>query len=68
MTKTNKKQHNYLNIRQTNSQILQLKKEIVLLKVKQKTKQKVKPHMIKKIKYKISNILTQEKLIKSNQE
>nr|YP_009392730.1 ribosomal protein L29 [Bostrychia tenella]ARW61292.1 ribosomal protein L29 [Bostrychia tenella] len=60
MIKTNKQSnHNFHNnITGINSQILKLKKELILLKVKQKTKQKVKPHLIKKTKHKISQIFT----------
>nr|YP_009393566.1 ribosomal protein L29 [Bostrychia simpliciuscula]ARW62128.1 ribosomal protein L29 [Bostrychia simpliciuscula] len=58
MTQIDKKENYFINITETNSQVLKLKKELTLLKNKEKTKQKVKPHIIKKIKNKISHILT----------
>lgn len=61
MKKKNKKYNDNSSLKNINNKILELKKEIVLLKIKQKSKQQVKPHMIKQIKYKISNILRLEK-------
>lgn len=44
--------------------IINLKKELVLLKIKQKTKQNFKPHLAKEIKSKISKIRTLDRIIK----
>lgn len=68
MIKTNKQNiHNFHNnTTEINTQILKLKKEIILLKVKQKTKQKIKTHLIKKTKHKISQILTSKEFKKNN--
>jgi len=40
-----------------NEEIFNLQKELVLLRIKQKTKQNIKTSLFKKIKYKISQIL-----------
>nr|ARW68346.1 ribosomal protein L29 [Chondria sp. (in: red algae)] len=42
----------------TNQKLFNLQKELVFLRVKQKTKQSTKTHLLKKIKYQISKILT----------
>nr|ARW63775.1 ribosomal protein L29 [Chondria sp. (in: red algae)] len=55
--RTNKK----LNYRENNNKkLFKLQQELVILRVKQRTKQKVSTHLFKKIKYQISKILTSE--------
>nr|YP_009944637.1 ribosomal protein L29 [Osmundea sinicola]QFR99931.1 ribosomal protein L29 [Osmundea sinicola] len=44
--------------------LITLKKELVILKIKQTTKQNFKPHLTKEIKNKISRIKTLGKIIK----
>nr|YP_009393145.1 ribosomal protein L29 [Bostrychia moritziana]ARW61707.1 ribosomal protein L29 [Bostrychia moritziana] len=52
-----------LNSDEINNKIIELKKELIILKVKKTTKQTVKPHIIKKIKYKISQMLKFKQII-----
>nr|YP_009396039.1 ribosomal protein L29 [Dasya naccarioides]ARW65225.1 ribosomal protein L29 [Dasya naccarioides] len=47
-----------LTNQEINNKIIKLKKELILLKIKQATKQNIKPHKIKKIKHQISQLLT----------
>ena len=50
---------NYNNTNLTN-EIIDLKKQLIFYKMKQNTKQDIKPHTIKNIKHKIAQILTLE--------
>lgn len=50
------------NINAIDDEITLLKKELILQKLKKTTKQEIKPHLIKKIKYQIANILTKQTL------
>ena len=54
---SNLQQIKYDNI---DEQIIMLRKELIEYKIKKSTKQEIKPHLIKKIKYKIANLLTQQ--------
>ena len=47
-----------LKIENIEEKISELKKELILLKIKQKTQQKFTPHIIKKTKNQISQLLT----------
>nr|ARW60247.1 ribosomal protein L29 [Laurencieae sp.] len=60
--KTYRESKNLFHLDNQEKQIINLKKELVFLKIKQKTKQNIKPHLIKKIKNKISKILTFDRL------
>lgn len=62
MTLKNEQDFQSLNFTEIQAKILQLKKELILLKIKKTTKQKIKPHIIKKIKHQISQMLRLEKL------
>nr|QCI07073.1 ribosomal protein L29 [Haraldiophyllum bonnemaisonii] len=53
-----------LNIEEINNQIIKLKKELLELKIKQKTKQDIKPHLLKNIKHRIAQMLTLKTLSK----
>nr|QCI07730.1 ribosomal protein L29 [Nitophyllum punctatum] len=46
------------------NQITELKKKLILLKIKKSTKQKIQTHYIKLTKYKISQLLTLKELNK----
>ena len=56
--KKRKKSNKILNKNTEEEIIINLKKELVLMNIKRKTKQDIKPHLIKQIKNKISRILT----------
>nr|QCI05908.1 ribosomal protein L29 [Dasysiphonia japonica] len=47
-----------LTNQEINNKIIELKKELILLKIKQITKQNIKSHQIKKIKHQIAQLLT----------
>jgi len=47
-----------LQIGNIENKIIELKKELIFLKIKQKTQQKFTPHIIKKTKHQISQLLT----------
>ncbi len=49
-----------LNIQEIQNEIIKQKKELVLLKIKCKTKQKIKTHLIKQLKNKIAQLITLE--------
>nr|YP_010155992.1 ribosomal protein L29 [Cumathamnion serrulatum]QQY85400.1 ribosomal protein L29 [Cumathamnion serrulatum] len=61
-TKNNFKQLKLLKIEEIQNKILELKKNIILIKIKQKTKQKAKPHVLKTTKHEISQLMTLEHL------
>nr|YP_010952015.1 50S ribosomal protein L29 [Laurencia obtusa]WMP12310.1 50S ribosomal protein L29 [Laurencia verruciformis]WMP12954.1 50S ribosomal protein L29 [Laurencia obtusa] len=56
--KKRKKSNKILHTKTKEEIIINLKKELVLMNIKRKTKQDIKPHVIKQIKNKISRILT----------
>nr|YP_009398949.1 ribosomal protein L29 [Cliftonaea pectinata]ARW68155.1 ribosomal protein L29 [Cliftonaea pectinata] len=59
---------NDLTLVNIQNEIIKLKKELVILNIKKKTKQQVKPNNIKKTKHFISQMLTLEQIkIKYNQ-
>lgn len=58
-----KKEFYNFNSNNIENEIIELKKELILLKTKKKTKQTIKTHTIKEIKYKISQMLRLEKRI-----
>ncbi len=60
-----KKEWNNLNLSEIQEKIIQLKKEIILLKIKKITQQNIKPHLIKNKKHLLAQLLTIE-TIKSN--
>ena len=51
-----------LSIVEIQEKILELKKEIILMTIKQKTQQNIKPHIIKNKKHELAQILTLETL------
>nr|QCI08964.1 ribosomal protein L29 [Wrangelia sp.] len=51
-----------LNLQQIEDQILEIKKELIKYHIKKNTKQDIKPHIIKKLKHKLSQLLTLETL------
>jgi len=55
---TEQKNFQHLKINNIEDTIIKLKKELILLKIKQKTQQKFKSHIIKKTKYEIAKLLT----------
>lgn len=61
-TKENFKQLKVLKIENIQNRIIKLKKDIILLKIKQKTKQKIKSHLLKTTKHEISQLMTLEHL------
>nr|QCI06054.1 ribosomal protein L29 [Delesseria sanguinea] len=61
-TKESLKQLKLLKIEDIQNKIIELKKDIILLKIKQKTKQKIKTHLLKRTKHEISQLMTLEHL------
>nr|WOA02434.1 ribosomal protein L29 [Gloiopeltis furcata] len=55
-----------LDLASIESEIIKLKKEFFFLKVKQATKQPVKPHIFKNTKHKLAQLLTLERQKKTN--
>lgn len=51
-----------LNLQQVQDQILEIKKELIKCQIKKNTKQDIKPHVIKKLKHQLSQLLTLETL------
>lgn len=47
-----------IKFEEINNKILLLKKELLMLKIRQKTNQTIKPHIIKNIKQQIAQMLT----------
>nr|CRF40163.1 Ribosomal protein L29 [Laurencia snackeyi] len=56
--KKRKKTNKIVNISTQEEIIINLKKELIFMNIKRKTKQDIKPHLIKQIKNKISRIFT----------
>ena len=55
--KEQKKIKKKVKLKSQEETIINLKKELIFLKIKEKTKQSVKPHLVKEIKNKISKNL-----------
>nr|YP_009397281.1 ribosomal protein L29 [Thuretia quercifolia]ARW66467.1 ribosomal protein L29 [Thuretia quercifolia] len=49
-----------LKLSEIKEKIIELKKEIIFLKIKEKTKQKIKYHLMKEKKHQIAQLLTLE--------
>ena len=49
-----------LNLSEVQENIIELKKEIMLLKIKKITQQNIKPHLLKNKKHKLAQLLTIE--------
>ena len=58
----NKKEWQNLSIKAIQEQIIQIKKDIVLMQIDKKTKQTIKPHEIKKKQHELAQLLTLESL------
>ena len=54
----NKELNKFTNTDHKDEQVFELQRELIVLRMKQKTKQHIKTHMLKKIKRDISQILT----------
>nr|ARW64198.1 ribosomal protein L29 [Chondria sp. (in: red algae)] len=54
----NKELNKFKNTSNKNEEVFKLQRELIFLRMKQKTKQNIKTHILKKIKKEISQILT----------
>nr|YP_009398519.1 ribosomal protein L29 [Lophocladia kuetzingii]ARW67705.1 ribosomal protein L29 [Lophocladia kuetzingii] len=57
MKKMIKHKNKKLEYSEKNKEVSELKKELIFLRIKKATKQNIKSHEIKKIKYKVSEVL-----------